>query len=206
MQITVISVNFGTPRKIDTKSGVSGIYKVPQSESIMVDAEGLFGDTIIDRENHGGVDQAVYVYCQSDYDWWHAQEGLVSKPGDFGENLTISGMSTADAHIGARLISETLTLEITSPRTPCDTFAARMNDSTFPKRFWASQRSGFYCRVISPGVISAGQHLQFESFKGERITMKEWIDNEPLAKMDAASRQRFLSVPLHFKARAQLES
>lgn len=204
MYITVVSVNLGAQRNIATKSGVSGIYKLPQSEPVMVNAEGLVGDTIIDRENHGGVDQAVYVYCQSDYEWWHAQEGLVTKPGHFGENLTISGMSTADAHVGARLISDTLILEITSPRTPCDTFAARMNDNTFPKRFWASRLSGFYCRVTSPGVITAGQNMQFIPFNGPHISMKEWIDHEPLDKMDAASRQRFLSVPLHFKARQEL--
>jgi MOSC domain-containing protein YiiM len=206
MQITVLSVNLGIERNIATKSRVTGINKVPQSRPILVNGEGLMGDTIVDRENHGGVDQAVYVYCQNDYDWWHAQEGLVTKPGHFGENLTITGMSTTDAHVGARLICETLILEITSPRTPCDTFAARMNDKAFPKRFWASRLSGFYCRVISQGFISAGQLMRFVPFNGPVISMKEWIDNEPRDKMDTASRQRFLSVPLHFKARAQLSS
>jgi MOSC domain-containing protein YiiM len=206
MQITVLSVNLGAPCSIATKSGTTGFYKSAQNQPVMINNDGLVGDTIIDRENHGGVDQAVYVYCQDDYEWWHAQEGLATKPGHFGENLTITGMSTADAHIGTRLISDTLTLEVTSPRTPCDTFAARMNDKTFPKRFWASRLSGFYCRVITPGVIKSGQQMQFKPFNGLHITMKDWIDNEPFDKMDATLRQRFLSVPLHFKARAQLES
>jgi MOSC domain-containing protein YiiM len=206
MQITVLSVNLGAPCSIATKSGMTGFYKSAQSQPVMITYDGLVGDTIVDRENHGGVDQAVYVYCQDDYEWWHAQEGLATKPGHFGENLTITGMSTADAHIGTRLISDTVTLEITSPRTPCDTFAARMNDKTFPKRFWAARLSGFYCRVITPGVIKSGQQMQFKPFNGLHITMKEWIDNEPFDKMDTTLRQRFLSVPLHFKARAQLES
>jgi MOSC domain-containing protein YiiM len=206
MQVTILSVNLGAPRSIATKSGTTGFYKTAQNKPVMVDVNGLVGDTIIDRENHGGVDQAVYVYCQEDYEWWHTQEGLVTKPGHFGENLTITGMSTAHAHIGGRLISDTATLEITSPRTPCDTFAARMNDGTFPKRFWAARRPGFYCRVIKPGEIEAGQHMQFVPFNGPHITMKEWVDHEPLEKMNAAARQRFLSVPIHYKARAQLQS
>jgi MOSC domain-containing protein YiiM len=206
MQVTILSVNLGAPRNIATKSGTTGFYKSAQKRPVMIDFDGLVGDTIIDRENHGGVDQAVYVYCQSDYDWWHAQEGLTTRPGHFGENLTITGMSSVDAHVGARLISDTLILEITSPRTPCDTFAARMNDNTFPKRFWAARRPGFYCRVITTGVIAAGQHCQFVPFDGAHIAMKEWIDNEPLNKMDAASLQRFLSVPLHYKARQELST
>jgi MOSC domain-containing protein YiiM len=206
MRIKVLSVNLGTAQHIATKSGVSGIYKVPQTQPTLVDAKGVIGDTIIDCENHGGVDQAVYIYCQSDYDWWYAEEGLVTNPGHFGENLTISGMCNADAHIGARLVSESLILEITSPRTPCETFAARMNDKTFPKRFWASKLSGFYCRVISQGFIAAGQHMQYVPFNGPHISMKEWIENEPLEKLNAASRQRFLSTPLHYKARQLLSN
>lgn len=115
-------------------------------------------------------------------------------------------MSSADVHVGGRLVSDTVTLEITSPRTPCDTFAARMNDSSFPKRFWAARRPGFYCRVIQAGLITARQHMRFQPFDGPHITMKEWVDNEPLGKMDAATRQRFLSVPIHYKASAQLQS
>jgi MOSC domain-containing protein YiiM len=206
MQIALLSVNLGAPRKIEAKSGTTGFYKSAQIGPVKIDAQGLVGDTIIDRQNHGGVDQAVYVYCQADYAWWTERHDLQTKPGLFGENLTISGMSSADAHVGGRLISDTMTLEITSPRTPCDTFAARMNDSSFPKRFWAARRPGFYCRVIQAGVITAGQHMQFVPFNGPHVTMKEWVDNEPLQKMDTATRQRFLSVPIHYKARAQLQS
>jgi MOSC domain-containing protein YiiM len=204
MQTKVVSVNVGTPQSIATKSGTTGFYKSAQIGPVKIDAQGLVGDSIIDRENHGDIDQAVYVYCQDDYDWWHAQEGLAVSSGLFGENLTISGMSSSDAHVGGRLVSNTVMLEITSPRTPCDTFAARMNDKTFPKRFWVARRPGFYCRVINAGLITAGQLMQFVPFNGPHVTMKEWVDNEPLQKMDAATRQRFLSVPIHYKARQEL--
>jgi MOSC domain-containing protein YiiM len=204
MQITLLSVNLGAPRSIGAKSGTTGFYKSAQIGPVKIDTQGLVGDTIIDLENHGGIDQAVYVYCQDDYDWWHVQEGLAVSSGLFGENLTISGMSSSDAHVGGRLVGDTVTLEITSPRTPCDTFAVRMNDNSFPKRFWAARRPGFYCRVIHAGLITAGQHMQFVPFNGPHLTLKEWVDNEPLQKMDAATRQRFLSVPIHYKARQEL--
>jgi MOSC domain-containing protein YiiM len=199
--LKVLSVNIGDPNPIAAKSGLTGFFKIPQNKAVYITTLGLAGDTIIDTQNHGGVDQAVYVYCKGDYDWWHAQQGLAVSPGLFGENLTIKGMTTADAHVGARLIGENVTLEITSPRTPCDTFAARMNDKTFPKRFWKSMRTGFYCRVIKEGAIGPEEQLQLQPFDGVKISIDEWIASGPLEKLDDAARARFLSAPVHYKAR-----
>jgi MOSC domain-containing protein YiiM len=206
MLIKVLSVNLGTSQPIKAKNGVSGIFKVPQSHPVTINTEGILGDVICDRENHGGVDQAVYVYCQSDYNLWHQEFGLAVHSGLFGENLTISGISTADAHIGARLIGDNVSLEVTSPRTPCDTFAARMNDKSFPKRFWASRLTGFYCRVIREGSIKTGELLRLQPYNGTKITISEWISSSPLRNLDQASRSRFLSTPIHYKTRQELSS
>jgi MOSC domain-containing protein YiiM len=206
MMLNVLSVNLGKPRSISSKSGLTGFFKVPESAAVNVTPLGFVGDTIVDTENHGGVDQAVYVYCQADYDWWRVGEGLTTSPGLFGENLTIEGMSTTDAHIGARLVGKNVTLEITSPRTPCETFAARMNDKTFPKRFWASRLTGFYCRVIREGSIKTGELLHLQPYPGTKVTMSEWISSIPLRNLGEADRERFLSTPLHYKARQELST
>ncbi len=204
MLLKVLSVNLGKPQTIAAKSRFTGFFKTPHTSAVKVTALGLAGDAIIDTQNHGGIDQAVYVYCQSDYDWWHAENGLAVSPGLFGENLTIGGMSTADAHIGARLVGESTTLEITSPRTPCETFAVRMKDKTFPKRFWKTHRTGFYCRVIREGTICTGEVMQLHPFEGTKISIGEWIASEPLQALNEARRAHFLSVPLHYKARKEL--
>ena len=199
--INIISVNIGKPQPIPSKGGTTGIFKTPQHGFVEVSEHGLIGDVIVDTQNHGGVDQAVYVYCQEDYDWWHDQEGLEIHAGLFGENLTIGGMTTSDAHIGARLVSTTIVLEITSPRQPCATLAARMNQKAFPKRFSSSRRTGFYCRVIRCGKVSAGQSMSLQNFEGVRISISDWIEREPLEKMELADREQFLRTPLHYKAR-----
>jgi MOSC domain-containing protein YiiM len=204
MMLKVLSVNVGKAQAIASKNGLTGHFKKPQSIAVNVTTLGLAGDAIINIQYHGGVDQAVYVYCQADYEWWTAEKGVAVSPGLFGENLTIRGMSTADAHIGARLVGENVTLEITSPRTPCHTFAACMNDSTFPKRFWTSRRTGFYCRVIQEGSIRPGEQMLLQPYDGVIVSIAEWIASEPLQKRDDATRSRFLSVPLHHKAREKL--
>ena len=41
--------------------GRTGIDKRPVSGEIRFENEGVFGDSVIDRNHHGGYDQAVYA-------------------------------------------------------------------------------------------------------------------------------------------------
>ena len=168
----VLSVNLGKAQAIQgaKASGVTGIYKRPAEQHVSVTAAGLAGDTICDTENHGGVDQAVYVYGAADYDWWAADLGRELEPGTFGENLTISELETARLSIGDRLHLGSVVLEVTSPRIPCVTLARRMDDPAFLKRFRAAERPGVYCRVITAGRLRTGDPVTIEPYRGQTIT------------------------------------
>src|SRR5512133_3928476 len=98
----LISVNIGQERSIQhgKESGKTGIYKQPVSGPVQVTKMGLPGDAIVDMENHGGVDQALYLYTTPDYEWWSAELGRELKPGTFGENLTVSEIESAKISIG----------------------------------------------------------------------------------------------------------
>src|SRR4051812_18840130 len=98
----LVSVNVGKPEKIGAKSFLTGIYKRPHPEPVPVGVEGLEGDAIIDRRNHGGRDQAVYAYFADDYAWWSQQLGRDVLPGTFGENLTIEGVTGQSVAVGDR--------------------------------------------------------------------------------------------------------
>lgn len=145
MEIAIASVNIGKPRTVPGKRYKSGIFKEPSLLPAKIGVYGLEGDAVLDTAHHGGLDQAVYCYCQADYDWWTEQLGEAIGPGTFGENLTLSGIANADVHIGDRFHGREVLLEVTSPRIPCNTLAARMGDPGFVKRFHAANRSGFYC-------------------------------------------------------------
>jgi len=79
----VLSVNRGRaePMADAKRHGVTGIYKRPLASAVTVTALGLPGDAICDVENHGGVDQAVYVYGAEDYLWWESELGRRLEPG-----------------------------------------------------------------------------------------------------------------------------
>ena len=147
----ILSINIGATRTIGNAnvSGQTGIYKLPVAGPVQVTADGLADDAIVDTRNHGGPDQAVYVYGGADYAWWAAELGRELAPGTFGENLTISDLESAALAIGDRLHVSGVILEVTAPRIPCWKLAQRMGDPGFVKRFRAAERPGAYCRVIA---------------------------------------------------------
>lgn len=160
----LISVNTGKARMIDDGRSAfqTGIFKEPVPGPVQVTAEGLVGDSICDAKHHGGVDQAVYVYGSADYDWWAAELGRTLAPGTFGENLTIDGLASAALSIGDRICVGSAVLQVTAPRAPCRTLAARMGDPAFVKRFRQAERPGFYCRVLQEGWVQAGDAVRLE--------------------------------------------
>jgi MOSC domain-containing protein YiiM len=204
MQITILAVNTANSEPIATKSGQTGIFKRPRQGPVFVGETGVAGDTIVDLKNHGGRDQAVYLYSREDYQWWERELGRAIEPGIFGENLTVSGIESAAVCAGDRYRIGGLLLEATSPRIPCNTFAARMGDRHFVKRFMAAKRPGVYCRVLQTGSVAARDSGTVELFTGEKITLLELVEKYPYATLSPDDRMRCLSAPTHWKLSAFL--
>ena len=202
----LISINIGQARVIRKAkaSGTTGIYKSPVDLPVEITALGLAGDVICDSANHGGVDQAVYVYGTTDYAWWSAELGRDLAPGTFGENLTISELESAQLSIGDRLHVGSVILEVTAPRIPCATLAARMGDPAFVKRFRYAERPGLYCRVIHEGVVQVGDPVRIERYAGETILAIEMFRDYYANNLDEAAIRRQLAAPIAVRARADI--
>lgn len=201
----LLSINRGRPEPIPAKSSLTGIFKRPVAGAVEIDAQGLKDDAVIDRRHHGGVDQAIYVYFADDYDWWAAKLGGTVEPGTFGENLTISGIEGRAVAIGDRFAIGNVLLEVTSHRTPCAVFAARMGDPRWVKRFHRAGRPGAYCRVIAPGAVEAGMSVGHQPYAGERITVSELMALDGTRELDPDFMRRALTAPVHYKMRADYE-
>ena len=194
----LISVNLGHERAIKNgkPSGKTGIYKLPTSDAVQVTSLGLGGDFICDTKNHGGLDQALYVYGVPDYEWWAGELGRVLEPGTFGENLTVSGLLSSDFAIGDFLYVGEVTLQVSAPRIPCVTLAARMDDPAFVKRFRHGERPGLYCRVLTEGSIRVGDGVRREAYSGETVRALEVFRNwyEPIEDEDWMRRHRLAPI------------
>lgn len=205
----LISVNVGKQQPIQNAKawGHTGIFKRPVNAPVPITTLGLAGDHISDVDNHGGFDQAVYVYSALDYDWWAAELGRPLEPGTFGDNLTISDLETLPIRIGDRLHFAEVVLEVTGPRIPCVTLAARMGDPRFLKRFVKAERPGLYCRVIAPGVVQAGEQVRLTTYEGDTFTSIETFRLFHNGSTDdPALIRRLLAAPIDIRSRRYYEA
>lgn len=202
------SVNVGEqrtqPKGLDIE--ITGIYKSPVDGPAAMTTLGMVGDFIGDARNHGGPDQAVYVYGSADYDWWAAQLGRPLSAGTFGENLTLAGLESTKLNIGDRLQVGKTTLEVTAARIPCSTLSRRMRDFKFAAAFRSAERPGVYCRVITPGMVQAGDEVRLESYRGEAVGVLEMFREHYRRDKDEATLRRLLQAPISVRARHSLEA
>jgi MOSC domain-containing protein YiiM len=206
--VKLVSVNLGQreilPSPAYTKP--TGILKRPVS-SASVTRDGVNGDFVADQKHHGGPDQAVYVYTTPDYDFWTAELGDALQPGTFGDNLTLSGLESAALRAGDRLRVGSVMFEVTAPRIPCNTLAARMDDAQFVKRFRAAGRPGAYCRVLEPGTVNVGDAVTLEAATEENPTILElfqyWFEYKTVSR---ATVERVLAAPVAVRYRKEFEA
>jgi MOSC domain-containing protein YiiM len=205
--VRLLSVNVGTERAIEGagKSGKTGIFKRGVKGPVAVTSLGLAGDAIIDTENHGGLDQAVYIYGAPDYAWWSKELARELQPGTFGENLTFSGLRSDEYRIGDRFLVGSVILEVTAPRIPCSTLSARMGDRMFVERFMRAERPGLYCRVVRGGEVRAGEAVRLERYEGENVLAVELFRDFFAPEISESTLRRQLSVPIAVRARVHKE-
>lgn len=201
----IVSVNVGRRRRLDDRSfaGDTGIFKTTRAAPVRVGPLGLEGDDVVNTRHHGGPDQAVYAYREEDYRWWSEQLGQALGPGTFGDNLTLAGLPEAAVPIGARLRFSEVLLEVTAPRIPCNTLAARMGDPAFVKRFVRAERPGLYCRVIDPGSVRAGEPFGLSGpgpAVGPTVTTLD-LFRASYRRLTADELERFLAAPIDVRTR-----
>ncbi len=203
----ILSINLGIDKEIQIGDKVdrTGIYKLPVQNAVQVTELGLEGDFIESKKHHGGPDQAVYIYGAADYAWWEKELGTEIQPGTFGENLTISELESGPFNIGDILTVGEVILQVTMPRIPCSTFAARMEDPAWVKKFRQAERPGFYCRVKREGVIKAGDAVSIEKFKGETISIQQLYQDYYEKNKTEAMLRRHLNAPISIRWRKRME-
>ena len=203
----LISVNLGRER-IQQRRGraeKTGIFKLPTPGAVNITKLGLEGDVIVSKKHHGGPDQAVYVYGDTDYAWWAQELGREITPGTFGENLTISELESAQFNIGDILHIDDVTLQVTAPRIPCGTFATRMDDPQWVKKFRYAERPGLYCRVIQEGFVQIGDPVSVERYTDETISILEMFRDYYDKDKSEETLRRHLLAPIAIRARRDLE-
>lgn len=154
-------LNISLPKKefFHGKEITTGICKQPVSGPLILSKTGFPGDGSADLKHHGGSDKAVCVYSLDHYPYWAEVLGIAMPGAAFGENLSVSGMLEADVCIGDTYRIGGATVQVSQPRQPCRTLAARYGREDFVKLVVDAGRTGFYFRTLAEGGVQAGDEI-----------------------------------------------
>lgn len=194
--VRLLTVALGTVRPLPWhgRAVTSAIGKIPVQGPVEVGTLGLAGDEQGDRKHHGGPDKAVLLYPSEHYAAWADEIGDLTVPA-FGENLTTAGLLETDAVIGSIYAVGTVLLQVTQPRRPCFKLAAHHGIVDMAVRTQRSGRTGFYCRVLRPGRLAAGDGVDVAHRPAHGITVAEVHRVVNVDRKDLAAAQRLLEHP-----------
>lgn len=145
----------GTPAK-------SAIAKTPAAFPLWLGTDGLKGDAQADRRVHGGPEKAVHHYPFDHYAAWRADLGalpLLDAPGAFGENISITGMTEDMVAVGDVFRLGGTLMQVSQGRQPCWKLNHRFGVPDMARRVQDTGRTGWYYRVLDPGMVAPGDDL-----------------------------------------------
>ncbi|MEU5696872.1 MOSC domain-containing protein [Actinosynnema sp. NPDC020468] len=193
-RVLVVSVGAVRPLAWHGRSVPSGIRKTPVTGPVEVTELGLAGDEQGDRKHHGGPDKAVLLYPNEHYAAWRPHLSDLTPPA-FGENLTTTGLLESDVVLGAIYEVGDVVLQVTQPRRPCYKLAARHDVPDLAVLTQRTGRTGFYCRVLTPGTVTADRPITLRSRPAHGITVAEAHRVVNVDRADHAAARRLLAHP-----------
>jgi MOSC domain-containing protein YiiM len=145
----------------------SAVRKVPVSGPIEVTALGLGGDAHGDTVHHGGAEKAVHHYAFEHYGSWSRcfpeASDHFQAPAFFGENISTTGVTEETICIGDVFRAGTTLLQVSEVRQPCWKLSHRCGVPGFSRRVQETGRTGWFYRVLEPGVIAAGDSMVLDA-------------------------------------------
>lgn len=171
--MTIQSLNIGLPKqeRFYGRELLTGICKVPVSGPLLLRRLGFEGDGVGDLNHHGGPDKAVCVYSTDHYPYWQETMGMKLPVAAFGENLSVANLREEDICIGDIFELGTALVQVSQPRQPCKTLAARYGRDDLIRLVVDSGYTGFYLRVLKEGQVEKGSTLILKESDTRRISV-----------------------------------
>jgi MOSC domain-containing protein YiiM len=155
----------------------SGIFKRRIVGPVRVEALGIVGDEHGDPRIHGGPEKAVHHYAAQNYErialeFRQCAEALI--PGRLGENISAFGLSERNVHIGDIFQVGTALLQVSQPRSPCWKINHRFGVERMSMHIAQERITGWYYRVVRPGIMEAGDAIELLERQTERFSIDEF--------------------------------
>ena len=154
---TVEAIFVGKPKTLTDTQGRwrSSIDRSPATGPVEIITTGILGDRCA-LPIHGGPDAALCVHLADHYTFWNSQYSMALHPGAVGENLTLSHLTEDQIFAGDIIRLGTALAQVSGPRVPCAKQARHIGRPDWVKLTVRENRTGFYMRVLEPGILEAG--------------------------------------------------
>jgi len=210
---TLKAVNVGLPKDVAWRGKTvhTGIWKQPVAGPVMARRLNLDGDGQGDLAGHGGEQRAVMVYQLGSYEFWqkHLKRNDFTY-GQFGENFTVDGLADDEVCVGDRYRIGEAVFEVTQPRVTCYRVGLRLGEPRMPALLVSRRRPGFYLRVLTEGLVRAGDEIVKIAGGPEEMTVAEidgllYLPGHPRPQLERALRIPALSPGWQSSLRALLD-
>ena len=163
LSLSISSLRVGRPRLFEelranseTRPWTSALLKEPLTGPVWLSSTNLEGDEQADLRSHGGPEQALCVYPSVHYPYWSTRLGQPLTTGSFGENLALDEpWAETDVCIGDIFAFGQALIQVSQPRSPCYKIARRWQTPHLALWMQESGFTGWYMRVLKPGVVAA---------------------------------------------------
>ncbi|WP_417520957.1 MOSC domain-containing protein [Marinobacter sp.] len=161
--VVIRELRVGNLNMLGNTETLTGIYK-QQVDSAYLNSNGLSDDQQGDKNHHGGPEKALHHFASEHYP--RLRRALPEpaaeycQPGAFGENLVTSGFTEADVCVGDIFVLGEAVVQISQPRQPCWRLNLRFGIPDMSQRLQNTLRTGWYYRVLQPGLIRKDDILQ----------------------------------------------
>jgi MOSC domain-containing protein YiiM len=133
---------------------------------------GLIGDEQAYKD-HGGKDKALCVYSYNRYAYWNNIIHNMIDDSLFGENITVYGLTEEKVHIGDIFAFGEAVIQVSEPRNPCYKLAKKYDVPNLALEMQQTGYTGFLCRVLQEGNVSASDCLQLVASHPKRVSISQ---------------------------------
>ena len=172
--IPLLSLRIGDVAPLGLRAAPSGIAKSPVTRPLALSLTDLAGDRQGDPVRHGGPEKAVHHYPFDHYAGWTGDLGphpLLQGPGAFGENLSTSGLTEETVAVGDVFRLGTALIEVSQGRQPCWKLNERFGRADMARLVQSSGRTGWYYRVLEPGIVAPEDSLTLQERRAPEWTL-----------------------------------